>query len=164
MAVLKIRKFGDLILKEKCIQIANIDYELEELVKNMAKTMYEAPGIGLAAPQVGVLKQLFICDIGDGLQVYVNPKILAIEGEDMDEEGCLSVPGINVPVKRAKKIKVVALNMNKKKVTFVANNLLLARAIQHEIDHLHGIIILDRTDSENRRRALSELNENAKRN
>lgn len=163
MAILTIRKFGDLILKEKCIQIADIDHELEELVKNMAKTMYEAPGIGLAAPQVGILEQLFICDIGDGLQVYVNPKILDVEGEDIDEEGCLSVPGINVPVKRAKKIKVVASNMNKKRVTFVADNL-LARTIQHEIDHLHGIIILDRTDSENRRRALWELNENTKRN
>ncbi len=156
--ILTIRKFGDPVLKEKCNRINNLDCNFAGLVKNLADTMYNAPGIGLAASQVGILERLFICDLGDGLQVYVNAKIVATEGEDMNEEGCLSIPNIRVPVKRAKKVKITALNANGKKVTFVAEDL-LAHVIQHEVDHLNGVLVLDKTDTENRRRALEELRE-----
>ncbi|MDO8885380.1 peptide deformylase [Candidatus Oleimmundimicrobium sp.] len=156
MTVLKIREFGDPGLKEKCHKIVVGKQNLNELIKNMADTMYGAPGVGLSAPQVGILEQLFIYDVGDGLQVYINPKIVAVEGEDIDEEGCLSIPNIQVPVKRAKKVKISTLNAKGKNVTFVADGL-LARVIQHEIDHLNGILILDKTDVANRRNALMEL-------
>ncbi|HDP69944.1 MAG TPA: peptide deformylase [Actinobacteria bacterium] len=158
MAILTIREFGDLVLREKATQVEDIDKSLKKLVKNMADTMYDAPGIGLAAPQIGVLKKIFICDLGDGLQVYINPEIVSAEDETEEEEGCLSIPNIRVPVKRAKKVKIAALNMDGKKVTFVADDL-LARVFQHEVDHINGLVILDRTSGENKRKALRELSE-----
>ena len=159
MVVLTIRQFGDPVLKEKCMPVEKVDKEIEELIKNLADTMHAAPGIGLAAPQLGILRQVLILDLeeGKGLVAYINPKIVSASSNLVeDEEGCLSVPEVKVAIKRPEKIVVQALNSRGKKVKFEADNL-LARAIQHEIDHLNGILILDRVSGKERREALLKL-------
>lgn len=158
MAILPIRRFPDPVLKEKCRPVETIDDGLRKLIKNMADTMYDAPGIGLAANQVGVLKCLIVIDVDDELMVFINPEITwASEETEESEEGCLSVGAdINVLVTRPVKIKVKALNENGDPIELEADGL-LARALQHEIDHINGVIILDRTTPEEKRKALKEL-------
>jgi peptide deformylase len=159
MAVLNILKFGNPVLTETAKKIEKIDESLKNLIDNMTETMYAAPGVGLAAVQVGILKQMFVYDIGDGPEVVINPEIVKTEGETIEEEeGCLSVPEVRVPVKRFEKIELTGLDKNGKKIRVKAEGL-LARAFQHEIDHLNGKLILDRTSKDERRKALHKLNE-----
>ncbi|NCO65232.1 MAG: peptide deformylase [Candidatus Aquicultor secundus] len=159
MAVLPIRKFPDPVLREKTLPVEKIDDELHKLIKNMADTMYAAPGVGLAANQVGILKSVVVVDIDEGLMVFLNPEITWYGNETEEgEEGCLSVypQEIQVMIPRSTKIRFKAKNEKGEPVEFEAEGL-LARALQHEVDHIHGILILDRTSPEERRRALKDL-------
>jgi len=148
MAILEIRKYPDAILKKKTGQVTEFDYELQKLVDDMIETMYAAPGIGLAANQVGVSKQVAVIDVGArddrcDLMVLVNPEIIAEDGEIDSEEGCLSVPDYTTVIKRAEKVRVRAFDRHGKPVE-VEGDGLLARALQHEIDHLNGLLLIDR--------------------
>jgi len=135
------------------------DADLIPLVKAMARAMYDAPGVGLAAPQVGVLKRVVVLDLDDGLIVMCNPRIVEFsEDTEIEEEGCLSLPGITVPVERSKRVTCEALNLEGKQVRMEAAEL-LARALQHEIDHLDGVLIIDRATPEDRKVALRQYNE-----
>ncbi|MEW5705197.1 MAG: peptide deformylase [Actinomycetota bacterium] len=158
MAVLTIRRFPDPVLKEKVLPVEKIDGEILELIKNMADTMYAAPGIGLAANQVGILKRVIVVDVDDKLMAFINPEIVWYSDEvEEGEEGCLSVdPDIHVMVPRSTKIKLRAKNEKGEDIELEAEGL-LARALQHEVDHINGIIILDRTSPEERKKALREL-------
>ena len=109
----------------------------------MAETMYEAPGVGLAGPQVGVLRRVVVMDVGDGLLELINPEIVAVEGEDVEEEGCLSVPKVNELVKRPYKVTVKAQDRYGYEFTITGEKY-LARVMCHEIDHLDGILFIDR--------------------
>ncbi|MCD6472886.1 peptide deformylase [Candidatus Aerophobetes bacterium] len=146
VSLYKIRKYGDPILRKKCNIVKNIGIEEEKILKRMSETMYASQAIGLAAPQVGIDKQLIVVDVDEGLLKLINPLILLKEGEGVLEEGCLSVPGITVKVKRAKNIVVEGWNEEGKRVKVEAKGL-FARAIQHEIDHLQGILIIDYANS-----------------
>jgi len=132
------------------------DVDLIPLVKAMARAMYDAPGVGLAAPQVGVLKRVIVLDIDDGLMVMCNPRIVERSDEtEVEDEGCLSLPGVTVPVERASRVTCEALNLQGKIVKIEAAEL-LARALQHEIDHLDGVLIIDRAEPEDRKAALRQ--------
>ncbi len=152
-----IRKFGDPVLKEKSMPVEKVDREVKKTVKLMIDAMKTANGVGLAAPQIGILKQIIIFDIEESPICLINPEIFwESKIKVVDEEGCLSVPGVIVPVERAKKIKVRALNIKGKQFEVVAEGL-IARIIQHEVDHVNGVLIIDRTTKDEKRRVLKEL-------
>ena len=144
MAIRNIRKNGDSVLRKKCKVVDEINPRLLTLLADMVDTMYEADGVGLAAPQVGILKRIFVIDVYDdyGPRVFINPEILEKKGTQIDEEGCLSVPGESAEVERAKYVKVKAVNEKGEEFILEAEDL-LARAIQHEYDHLEGILFVD---------------------
>lgn len=139
---MEVRIFPDSILRKKAVPIQHIGEEERRLFEQMAKTMYEKKGIGLAANQVGVDKQLLVVDVGEGLIMLANPKVLRRQGKDILEEGCLSIPEITVKVRRAKEISIEALDENGNKIKIDADGL-FAKALQHEIDHLCGVLIID---------------------
>ncbi len=142
MALLEIKKAGAPVLKQVCAPIHKIDTKLKKLLDDMAETMYEANGVGLAAPQVGVPIRMVVIDVGSGLVELLNPVITEREGTDVDSEGCLSVPNIFGDVERAAKVTVEYMNRNGKKRQLSAEKL-LARCIQHELDHLDGTLFID---------------------
>ncbi|MFA5361938.1 MAG: peptide deformylase [Candidatus Omnitrophota bacterium] len=139
---LNIRTLGDPVLRKKAKKVKQITAGHRQLLSKMARTMYAAGGVGLAAPQVGNDEALIVIDAGTGLYKLINPKIVKKEGRQALEEGCLSVPGVSVKVKRAKKIIVQALDEDALPLTIEAQNL-LAVVFQHEIDHLEGKLIID---------------------
>lgn len=147
MAILEIKKYPDEILKEKATDITDINSELQRLINDMVETMYSARGIGLAAPQIGILKKVIVVDTNMTEErspiILINPEIVNSEGEILSEEGCLSIPGFITKLKRNEKVFVKALDRNGKQIEIEATGL-LARALQHEIDHLNGILIIDR--------------------
>ena len=144
MALLKIRKIGDPVLRSKTKKIDEVTKKTNELIDNMFDTMYEEDGVGLAAPQVGILKKIAVVDIREGNKVIlINPEIIEEEGKAIMEEGCLSIPGETGDVIRSQKIKVRSLNREGKEIEFVAEEF-EARAIQHEIDHLNGVLFIDK--------------------
>ena len=145
MALRNIRKYGDDILRKKCREVDNIDKRLLTLIKDMFDTMYEADGVGLAAPQVGILKRLFVIDIGEGPLVFINPEILETDGKQIDQEGCLSLPGELEEVMRPNYVRARALNEKGEEFEIEAEEL-LARAILHENDHLDGTLFVDRVE------------------
>jgi len=142
-----IRLYGDPVLRMKCREVSSEDIhgDISLWVNMMVKTMYENKGIGLAAPQIGLPKRIIVADIGsrEGLIVLINPMILSSEGKEIMEEGCLSLPGIHLDVKRAAKIFVKGLDEKGLDIELELSGL-LARVVQHEIDHLDGILIIDR--------------------
>jgi peptide deformylase len=142
VAILKILTQEDPVLRQKAKEIARITKKQRMLVKDMLETMYNANGVGLAAPQVGISDRLVVIDVGEGPLVLFNPQITLCEGENKDVEGCLSIPGRNEYITRAEKVAVSYLNLDGKKATVTGNGL-LARALQHEIDHLEGILFID---------------------
>lgn len=143
MDLFEILTYPNSLLRRHCAEIKDIDDELLATARRMSATMYKAKGIGLAAPQVGVLQRLIVLDIGDGLVTLINPEITLFEGKVKMEEGCLCLPGISVEVPRHEKVQVRGVDLNGKPVTIDAEDL-LARALQHEIDHLHGKLIIDK--------------------
>ena len=143
MAVRVIRKDTDEILRKISKKVENIDDRIITLLDDMAETMRAAEGVGLAAPQVGVLRRAVVIDIGDGLIELINPVLVYEKGEQIKEEGCLSIPGKSGTVKRPEKVIVRA--QNRKGETFeITGNELLAVALCHEIDHLNGILFIDK--------------------
>jgi peptide deformylase len=149
MAILEILQYPHPILKKETQPVQKIDPTIRRLIQDMAETMYAAPGVGLAAPQVGHPLRLAVLDItpanqAKNLVVLINPEIVVAEGECLWEEGCLSVPDYNEEVKRKKKIVVRCQNLEGENVEVVGDNNLLSIALQHEIDHLDGILFIDR--------------------
>ena len=143
MALRQIVKIGEPVLRKKSKVVKEINDRLIDLLDDMADTMYEADGVGLAAPQVGILKRVVVVDIGDGLIELINPEIIEAEGEYLDYEGCLSVPGESGDVLRPYRVKVRALNRFGETIEIEGEEL-LARAFCHEIDHLDGILYVDK--------------------
>lgn len=146
--ILEIKKYPDPVLTKKTKKIKNIDQELQKLIDDMIETMYSAPGVGLAAPQVGHSIRLAVFDSSvkeeEGrLTVLINPEVVEKNGEVIMKEGCLSVPGFEAEIKRSEQIKVTGLDRNGQPITIEATGF-LARVIQHELDHLEGILLLDR--------------------
>jgi peptide deformylase len=139
---LKIRLYGDLLLRRQAKHIGQVTESHRQIMSEMARLMYECSGIGLAAPQVGIQEAMIVIDAGSGLYKLVNPKIVKREGRQVLEEGCLSVPGICIKVKRAKTVKVIGQDEFGKPITIEAQDL-LACVFQHEIDHLKGKLIVD---------------------
>ncbi len=166
MGLIQIRTFPDAVLKEKTALVQNIDGRLQLLIDDMAETMYAAPGIGLAANQVGVGQSLLLYDIAPrdekrALQVLINPRIVTAEGETISEdEGCLSIPEFRADVKRAAQVLVEGVDRDGNPVRLEAEGL-LAIVLQHEIDHLNGTLFIDRISALKRqlytRRVLKQL-------
>ena len=149
----EIRTFGDPVLKAVAEPITNIDERLVRLTDEMFKVMYEAPGIGLAAPQIGVQRQVFVYDIDEERKVILNPQIVESSGEWVYDEGCLSIPGLYVEMVRPKRVLVRGINLDGNQVEFEADEL-LARLFQHEIDHLNGVLMFDRMTPDQRKEAV----------
>lgn len=148
MALRQIRTMGDEILTKPCRKITEMKPRYEELIEDMLDTMYEAQGVGLAAPQVGILKQIVVIDVseeGDDPLVLINPEIVELSGEQTGPEGCLSVPGKQGVVTRANYAKVKALDENMEEY-YIEGEGLLARALQHEIDHLSGQLYVSKVE------------------
>ncbi|MCU0275883.1 MAG: peptide deformylase [Acidobacteria bacterium] len=145
---LKICKYGDAVLKERAVEVRDIDQRIIDLAAAMAQTMHLAPGIGLAAPQVNESLQLVTIDLSVGeipeeLLIVINPRIVEAEGFETSEEGCLSVPGYSLPVKRSARILLQATLLDGRELRAEFDGL-KARVLQHEIDHLNGVLIVDR--------------------
>ena len=145
MALRQIKHYQkDDVLRKKSKIVEKIDDRTKILIDDMIETMYHADGVGLAAPQVGVLKRVIVVDVGEGIHVLINPELIRQAGEATDYEGCLSVPGIKGQVTRPAEITVEGLNREGKKIRIKASGL-LARAICHEIDHLDGVLFVDKS-------------------
>ena len=143
MAIRNIRTDGDEVLRKRSKKIDIINEKILNLLKDMADTMYKAEGVGLAAPQIGILKRLVVIDVGEGLLELINPEIISESGEQLYIEGCLSIPGVLGEVTRPAKVAVEALNPSGEKIT-VEGEGLLAVALCHEIDHLNGVLFKDK--------------------
>lgn len=159
--MLRIRTYGDPVLRQKARPVIDFDKSLEKLVDEMLATMYEAPGVGLAAPQIGVEKSLFVFDIGDGPGVMCNPEIIESRGAHRREEGCLSVPGLWFEVERPEWVVARGQDPTGKQVELAGEGL-MARMLSHEIDHLNGKLLIDRLEKEQRKTALREIRETLK--
>ena len=161
MALREIRLYPDPVLRSKCAEVTRFDDELRRLARDMIETMHAAPGVGLAAPQVGVEKRLAVVDTSVGkeasvLHVLVNPRIVEEEGNVFDFEGCLSIPGISEKVNRPSRVKVVAQDLEGRELEVEAGEF-EARAICHELDHLDGVLFIDRVRGLRRDRVRRQL-------
>lgn len=159
MALLPILRYPDPRLHKVAAEVTQVDDNIRRLIKDMAQTMYAAPGIGLAAPQVDVQKRIIVMDITetrDELRVFINPRLLEASGEAEFEEGCLSVPGIYEKVRRAERVKVSALDEHGKPFTLEAEGL-LAICVQHEMDHLEGRVFVEYLSRLKQQRILGKL-------
>lgn len=147
MAIRKIREFGDNVLRKQCKEVKEVTGRVRTLIEDMIDTMYEANGVGLAAPQVGVMKRIVVIDVGDGPIVFINPKILKTDGEQFGTEGCLSLPGKMAYVRRPNYVKACAYDIDMNYFEIEGEEL-LARAICHELDHLDGVLYIDLKEGE----------------
>ncbi len=152
---IEIRTFGDPVLKSAAAEVKNIDGKLISLTETMFKIMYEAPGLGLAGPQIGVQKQIFVYDVDEDPRVLLNPTIVESSGEWVYDEGCLSIPGLYVEIVRPKNVLVRGISLDGNTIEIEADEL-LARLFQHEIDHLNGVLMFDRMLPDQRKKALAE--------
>jgi len=143
LAIFQIVKIGDPVLREVAKQVPKITPSIIRLLDNMRDTLYAAEGAGLAAPQIGISKRVVVVDVGEGLIELINPTLVSQEGEEIDSEGCLSIPGVQGEVPRAAQVTVEAWNREGRKIS-VKGRGLLARALQHEIDHLDGVLFIDK--------------------
>jgi peptide deformylase len=158
MATHPVRIFGDPVLKQQAREVEVFDGNLAALVDTMYETMYEAVGVGLAAPQIGVQRRIFTYDVGEGPHAVANPEIVEASGEWLYNEGCLSVPGLHFEISRPKVVTLRGFGVDGSKIEIEADEM-LARVFQHEIDHLDGVLLLDRLEPDERKRALRELRE-----
>ena len=147
MAIRTIREMGDDVLTKVCKEVPKMTLRTRILIEDMLDTMYQAAGVGLAAPQVGILKRIVVIDVGEGPIVMINPEILETSGEQTGEEGCLSVPGKAGVVTRPNYVKARALNENMEEY-IIEGEELLARAICHELDHLDGHLYVEKVEGE----------------
>lgn len=146
MAIRNIREIGEEVLTKKCKEVTEMTPRIKELIEDMLETMYEANGVGLAAPQVGILKRIVVIDTtGDDPHILINPRIVETSGEQTGQEGCLSVPGKSGQVTRPNYVKAVALDVNMKEFELEGTEL-LARAICHELDHLDGHLYVEKVE------------------
>lgn len=159
MATYAIRLIGDPVLRRRASDVTDIDGGVARLVDDMFTTMYDAPGLGLAAPQVGVSKRIFVYDHDDDPGVLINPEVVESDGEWVYPEGCLSVPGLHWDIVRPKQILIRGIDLDGNDVTIEADEL-EARVFLHELDHLDGVLLIERLEPEERKaakRALREL-------
>ncbi len=165
MSLLKIHLYGDPVLRAQAEEVDEINDEIRQFVEDLFDTMYASDGVGLAAPQVGVSKRIFVVDVSDvegepdEPAVFINPKILwRSDSTGIFEEGCLSIPGIREDVKRSLEIEIEALNPKGERIHFKADGL-FARAIQHEYDHLNGVLFVDYLSAVKKMKIKSKLTE-----
>ena len=156
MTTLPIRIYGDPVLNQVTTEIENIDGRIAALAQTMIETMNEAPGVGLAANQVGVQKRLFVYDKGEGPHVVVNPTILETDGEWTYEEGCLSLPGLSWEITRANAVHLVGFDLDGNEIDLQTDEY-EGRIFQHEMDHLDGVLLIERLDADQRREAKQIL-------
>ncbi|MGH2723165.1 MAG: peptide deformylase [Actinomycetota bacterium] len=163
MSELAIRTFGDPVLREPARPVEEFDGSLRRLAQDMIATMKAAPGVGLAAPQVGRPIRLIVFDVGEeagGAGALANPTLRDEWGDQVGEEGCLSLPGLYFPVKRYARVQAEAFDLGGNAVTIEAEEL-LARVLQHEVDHLNGVLFIDRLEREHRTEAMARLRDQA---
>ncbi len=161
MALLNIRTFGDPVLRQRAQEVTRVERAHRRLVADMFDTMRDAPGVGLAGPQVGVLQRIFVWEVDDRHGAFINPRITARSEETyVDDEGCLSIPGLLYPVERSVAVTVEGLDERGREVSVAAEGH-LARVFQHEIDHLDGVLFIDRLPEDLRREALRTLRRQA---
>ena len=157
MTIMPIRTLGDPVLKTPSSDVETFDASLLSLIEDMFETMYDAPGVGLAAPQVGLSLRLFVYDDGQGAKgAMANPVIVEVTGELSEDEGCLSIPGVYHQTPRAAFVRIEGLDPYGKPLALDGEEL-LARIFQHETDHLNGVLFIDRLDGDGRRQVLAEL-------
>jgi peptide deformylase len=160
MASYSVRQYGDPVLKQPARQVDQIDGNLARLVDDMVETMYDAVGAGLAAPQVGVQKRLFVYDVGDGPEVVINPTIVETAGEWYHDEGCLSIPGLRLGITRPDRVHLIGVDLDGEEVSIEADEF-LGRVFQHEVDHLDGVLMVERLEADQRKIALKVLRDRA---
>lgn len=160
MALFPIRTFGDPVLRTVAEPIDDITSALERLVDDMFETMYEAPGVGLAAPQIGISKAIFVADIGEGPFVMINPEIVELRDEWIWDEGCLSVPERFWPITRPGFARARGVDLSGAAVEHSGDEL-MGRVLQHEIDHLNGMLLLERLGRRAKKQAMRELRQAA---
>ena len=159
MAIRNIREIGDEILTKRCREVKEMTPRIRELIEDMLDTMYEANGVGLAAPQVGILKRIVVIDTtGEDPYILINPRIVATSGEQTGMEGCLSVPGKSGQVTRPNYVKAVALDVNMQEFELEGTEL-LARAICHELDHLDGHLYVEKVEGDLVVNSIDDLDE-----
>jgi peptide deformylase len=156
MSVLDIRKYGDPVLRQATSDVEVIDGKLASLAEVMIETMHAAPGVGLAANQIGIAKRMFVYDAGDGPVTVVNPRIVEADGEFTYTEGCLSVPGYAWDITRPDRVHLVGLDLDGNELSIEASEF-EGRIFQHEVDHLDGILLIERLDPDQRREARAML-------
>ncbi|WP_256761510.1 peptide deformylase [Cohnella sp. WQ 127256] len=157
MSIRLIVKHPDAVLRERAQEVTKFNANLHKLLNDMADTMYEADGVGLAAPQVGILKRVIVVDVGDEHELIelINPEIVSAEGEQLGPEGCLSIPGLQGDVRRANRIVIRGQDRYGKPIQYESTEF-LSRAFQHEVDHLNGVLFIDTAESVYEARKLSE--------
>ena len=153
-----VRLFGDPVLKQRSREVDDLNGSLVGLAETMYETMYEALGLGLAAPQIGVQRRIFTYDVGEGPHVIINPELVEASGEWVYNEGCLSVPGMHFEIVRPKVVTLRGIGLDGNDFVIEADEV-LARLFQHEIDHLDGVLLLDRLEPDERKRALRAIRE-----
>jgi peptide deformylase len=160
MAVKEVRKIGDPVLREKSKKVEKIDESVTQLVRDLTDTLKETGGVGMAAPQIGITRRVFIVNVDNKIHVFINPEIEVLDDQKIkSDEGCLSIYSIkDFNVKRFSKVKVRAKNLKWKDVEVVAEGL-LARIFQHEIDHLNGVLFMDHLDRKSKQELLSRVND-----
>jgi peptide deformylase len=156
MSPYSVRTYGDPVLKQAARPVEQVDGTLARLVDDMVETMYDSEGVGLAAPQVGVQKRLFVYDVGEGPRTMINPSIVELEGEWYYDEGCLSIPGLRVGIVRPNRVHIQGYDLDGEALSVEADEF-LGRVFQHEVDHLDGVLMLERLDDDLRRQALRVL-------
>ncbi|MBW1838646.1 MAG: peptide deformylase [Deltaproteobacteria bacterium] len=161
MSLKEIIIYPNPVIKKKSESVEEVNEEIKQLIDDMTETMYASRGVGLAAVQIGILKRVIVVNVGEELVALVNPEILENEGESQMEEGCLCLPGVLIDVKRSEKVKVKGLNEKWEEVVVDAEGL-LARAFQHEVDHLNGILIIDKVSRIKRELLTNKLRKEAR--
>jgi peptide deformylase len=153
---LTIRQYGDPVLKTRTSDVEEIDGSVVSLVDSMIETMYDAPGSGLAANQVGVQRRIFVYDAGEGARVVINPRLVESDGEWAYDEGCLSIPGLSWEIVRPNAVHLVGLDLEGNEISMEAEEL-EGRIFQHELDHLDGILLVERLNEDQRKDAMKIL-------
>ncbi len=154
----EIRVIGDPVLRQRASEVTDVDGRLARLAEDMLTTMYEAPGLGLAAPQVGVRKRLFVYDVGEGPQIVINPEIRESRGEWAYDEGCLSIPGLAFELVRPSEVHLVGYDLDGNELSIEADEI-TARCFQHELDHLDGVLFIERLEEDDRKAAMKIIRE-----
>ena len=160
MSAYSVRVYGDPVLKQVAREVDKVDGSLVRLVEDMVETMYDSEGAGLAAPQVGVQKRLFVYDVGEGAEAMINPTIVETDGEWYHDEGCLSIPGLRLGIVRPDRVHLLGFDLDGNEVSFDADEV-LGRGFQHEVDHLDGVLMVERLEDDMRKQALRVLRDRA---